>query len=183
MNLVALLAQTSAVILMAQSEPVAKDTARTPTFRDYPATEVFTGEAVDAILTTAEERRYRTRIREGVSKGRGVWNGSWKHPVESPGPNFAGHYYVIRWGCGSECLMMAVVDAISGRVFGSPLNGSGTELYVSMDPLSDVKIDFRRDSSLMVLRNGCAGARKECGVYYFDWRNDASDSLSALSLT
>jgi len=45
-------------------------------------------------------------------------------------------------------------------------------MNVSMDPLSDVEIDFQRDSALMILRNGCAGPRKDCGVNYFNWRDD-----------
>ena len=127
---------------------------------------------MDTALATTQQRLFRTRIRNGVSKGLGVWNGSWKDPLKSSGPNFAGHYYVIRWGCGSNCLMMAVVDAKDGKVHGPPLNGAGTELYVSMDPMSDVEIDFRRDSSLIVLHNACRYARRECGVYYFNWQND-----------
>jgi hypothetical protein len=36
-----------------------------------------------------------------------------------------------------------------------------------MDPLTDREIDFQPDSRLMILRNGCLGARSKCGVYYF----------------
>jgi hypothetical protein len=68
--------------------------------------------------------------------------------------------------------MMAVVDAQTGKVHGPPLSGVGTELYVPMDPLSDVEIDFRPQSSLMVLRNACKDARRECGIYYFNWASD-----------
>jgi hypothetical protein len=168
-----LFANISAGVLMSQPVTSVQDAGLTPGFRDYPVTEVFTGAPADPIFTSAEQRRYRTRIREGVAKGRGVWSGGWKdNPVETREPNFAGHYYVIRWGCGSQSLMMAVVDAVTGSVYGSPLTGDGTSLYVSMDPLSDFDIDFHRDSSLMVLRNGCAKARAECGVYYFNWRGD-----------
>jgi hypothetical protein len=123
------------------------------------------------------QKRYQTRIREEVSKGEGVWSGSWKNPVRSSGPNFAEHYYVIRWSCGSDCLMMAVVDAKSGTVYSPPLSGAGTELYVPMDMLGDREIDFRRDSSLMVLRNACKQARRECGVYYFNWKDDHFDLI------
>ena len=33
------------------------------------------------------------------------------------------------------------------------------------------EIDFQPNSSLMVLRNACKAAWKECGVYYFNWKN------------
>jgi hypothetical protein len=41
-----------------------------------------------------------------------------------------------------------------------------------MDMLSDREIDFQRDSTLMILRNACKGARSGCGVYHFNWNND-----------
>lgn len=164
-NKIGLVVFLSGLILTAQP--------RVPTYRDYPAPEIFTGVPAAAILASAQQQRFRTRIREGVSNGSGVWNGSWKDPIKSSGPNFAGHYYVIRWGCGSNCLMMAVVDAQSGRVYSPPLGGKGDEeLYVPMDPLGDHEIDFQRDSSLMVLRNACKESRRECGVYYFNWQDD-----------
>lgn len=155
---------------MVLSGALSKD--RLPTFRDYPVTEIFNGLPAAPILATAQQRRFRARIRDGVSKGSGVWSGNWKDPIESSGPNFAGHYYVIRWGCGSDCLMMAVVDAQSGKVYDPPLSAPGEELHVPMDILSDREIDFHRESTLMVLRNGCKEARRECGVYYFNWYDD-----------
>jgi hypothetical protein len=149
-------------------------TRAVPRFEEYPAKNVFKGKPVPPVLATPEERQYRTRIREGVSTGRGVWTGSWKDAKEKPGPNFAGHYIVIRWGCGSDCLMMAIVDAVTGKVYPPPLSGAGTELFVPMDIMSDREIDFRLDSTLMVLRNACRTARTQCGVYYFDWQDDRS---------
>ena len=32
------------------------------------------------------------------------------------GPNFAGHFTFIKWGCGTSCLSYAIVDAISGKI-------------------------------------------------------------------
>jgi len=71
--------------------------------------------------------------------------------------------------------MMAVVDAVTGKVYGSPIPGVGTDLYVSTDVMSEKQIDFRPDSSLMVFRNACRGARTECGVYYFNFKNGHFD--------
>jgi hypothetical protein len=137
-----------------------------PRFADYPATGIFQGTPAPPILTTPEQLNYRTRIRNGVAKGEGVWTGTGRNPVPHKTPNFAGHYFVIRWGCGSNCLMMAVVDAKTGKVHGSPMPGHGTGFFLNMDPTVDVDIDFHPDSRLMILRNGCLGARSKCGVYY-----------------
>jgi hypothetical protein len=164
------LAMFAASIVPAQGN--AASSRPTPRFRDYPVNEKFQGPSAEPVFATPEQRRYRSRIHSGILNGTGVWNGSWKHPATASEPNFAGHYYVIRWGCGSNCLMMAIVDGQTGRIYNPPLSGAGTELYVPMDMLGDGEIDFEPNSSLMILRNACAEARKECGVYYFNWENN-----------
>ena len=172
LRMLGVLAFLTTSILTAQASGPSNVSEDAPAFRDYLVGEVFKDVAAEPIFSSAQQRRFRTRIRDGVSKGSGVWNGSWKNPIKSSGPNFAGHYYVVRWGCGSDCLMLAIVDAQSGKVYDPPLSAKGEELYLPMDPLSDVEIDFRVDSSLMILRNACKEARRECGVYYFNWQND-----------
>jgi len=47
-----------------------------------------------------ELKNFRTVITEEASKG----------------PNFAGHFTFIQWGCGTSCLSYAIVDAISGKI-------------------------------------------------------------------
>jgi hypothetical protein len=32
------------------------------------------------------------------------------------GPNFAGHFTVVTWGCGTACQVTAVVDAVTGAL-------------------------------------------------------------------
>ncbi|MCU1339442.1 MAG: hypothetical protein JWO19_5023 [Bryobacterales bacterium] len=148
-------------------------TERTPRFEDYPVAEIFTDTPVAPILSTPETRQYRTRIRNGVLTGADVWNGSWKNPIKRNGPNFAGHYFVIRWGCGSQCVTMATVDAKTGTVYAPPLSEKGS-LYVPLDNLSAMEIDFRPNSSLLVLRNACPDFRNRnsCGTYYFNWKDN-----------
>jgi len=67
--------------------------------------------------------------------------------------------------------MMAVVDARNGKVHSPPLSGTGTGLYVPMDPMSGRNIDSHRNSTLMTLRNACKTGRTECGVYYFNFQH------------
>jgi hypothetical protein len=150
--------------------------ARTPRFEDYPAKGVFTGTPAAPILATAEQRKFRTRIRNGVSIGSDVWVGSYKNPIKSKGPNFAGHYFVIRWGCGSQCVMMATVDAETGKVYEPPL-ADKTSLWVPLDNLSEMETDLRPDSSLLILRNACRDLkdRRTCGTYYFNWKENHFD--------
>lgn len=70
-------------------------------FDRYPAGKVYRGHPAAAKLVTAEQREFRTVLRNGAKKG----------------PNFAGHFTVVEWGCGSNCIAIAVVDAITGVVY------------------------------------------------------------------
>jgi hypothetical protein len=48
---------------------------------------------------------YRTTIREGY---------------KATGLNFAGHYCLVYWGCGSDCQHAAIVDLKTGIVYDGP---------------------------------------------------------------
>jgi hypothetical protein len=149
-----------------------------PRFEDYPVNEVFTGKPAPPILATADQRMFRSRIRNGLATQSDVWIGSYKNPTKAKGPNFAGHYFVIRWGCGSQCVMMAIVDAKTGKVYNPPLADQDS-LWVPLDNLSEMETDLRPDSSLMILRNACRDFkdRKTCGTYYFNWKNNHFDLI------
>lgn len=51
--------------------------------------------------TDSNSRQFITKIKEGC-KEKGV--------------NFAGHYTIVEWGCGTSCQEMAIVDRISGQI-------------------------------------------------------------------
>ena len=72
---------------------------RIPQFKDYPAVGKYAGKNAPVIIT-ADDRRFRTRLREAAQEK----------------PNFAGHYIITAWGCGTGCLMGAVIDANTGKV-------------------------------------------------------------------
>jgi hypothetical protein len=145
------------IALVAAISCFAQDrSAHTPAFEDYPVKEAFNGVPHAPILVTPEQREYRTRVRDGVEKGWGVRiNGESDKQQNTPGPNFAGHYIVIVWGCGSPCLMMAVCDAATGAVYNPPLSARGLALSVLVLPDSvggNASIAYRRDSRLMIIR-------------------------------
>ncbi len=70
-------------------------------FAQYPAPAPYKGKPAPPKLTTRSQREFRTVLRQGAQKG----------------PNFAGHYTVVEWGCGSNCVVFAVVDAANGKVY------------------------------------------------------------------
>jgi hypothetical protein len=122
-----------------------------PRFRDYRIKTVYQGEPTTPIITK-EFRGFRTRIREGAKSG-----------VE-----FAGHYTIPRWGCGTECNGFVVVDSISGKVYdgfgvaGLPFNWieehGGDEAIPRME--------FYPDSRLLKI-NACPN-EENCGFYDYE---------------
>jgi len=60
-----------------------------PKHEKDPVAEIFQGTPAAPILATAEQRMYRTRIRNGVANGAGVWTGNGGAMARQPGPNFA----------------------------------------------------------------------------------------------
>lgn len=150
-----------------------------PRFEDFPVSAVYGCRPATPILATATQRVYRTRIRRGVLYGEGVLHRSPAPGMVPNRPNFAGRYIVIGWGCGSQCAMMAVVDAVTGTVHNPPLARRGSELWVPFDNQSEMNVDYRVGSELLILRNGCRDFRNRatCGVYYFRWQNDRFETL------
>jgi hypothetical protein len=71
----------------------------TPKFDEYPA-EVYRGRNAKVRLDTPDAKNYRTRLREASRQK----------------PNFAGHYVLVTWGCGTQCQYGAVVNVLNGRV-------------------------------------------------------------------
>ena len=153
---------------------------RLPRFEDFPVTEIFKQTPAEPVLAAPEERRFRTVIRQGVSKGSGVEDGITGEEVAVRGPNFAGHYAIVKWGCGSPCLMAAIVDLKSGTVYPPPFHdGSGHSYFqvpwaFPMEP----PLAYRLDSRLLIA-NICEadkgvqlGGRvgyepQKCGAHYF----------------
>ncbi len=54
------------------------------------------------------------------------------------GPNFAGHFVIASWGCGTECQAFAIIDNITGDVY-------------FPDFVSEFGQEFRVDSNLLVI--------------------------------
>jgi hypothetical protein len=95
-----------------------------PQFDDYLARDTFPSPPAGVDLRSAPgARRYRTRLTEGAKEG----------------PNFAGHYTVVEWGCGSPCWQFAIIDARTGQI----LLYDPKAFYIR-PPL------FRRDSRLLI---------------------------------
>jgi hypothetical protein len=122
-----------------------------PRFRDYRVKNIYQGEPAKPIITK-EFRGFRTRIREGAESD-----------VE-----FAGHYTIPRWGCGTECNGFVIVDSISGKVYeGFGVAGLPFD-WVEEHGGDDVipRMEFYAYSRLLKI-NACPN-EENCGLYDYE---------------
>lgn len=140
---------TFAVLLLGQAAVSAADP---PNFAAYPSAARFDGRNAAPVLATAEARRFRTMIRDGARQK----------------PNFDGHYIVATWGCGTDCEMGAIIDAISGKVVSLPVV-AGAPQDANWD---SNHFDYRLDSRLLVM-NGMIGEEPPMGTHYFTFDGSA----------
>jgi ankyrin repeat protein len=124
----------------ARPEPTAWRELRQPRFDDFSVSAVYKGPHAPVDLSSnPEAQTYRTRLREGVKKP----------------PNFAGHYVLVEWGCGTECTVYMMVDVKNGRVFDAPQALMGGT--------------FRLNSSLFIATADTNNA--SYGSSFFHWSN------------
>lgn len=123
-----------------------------PKFEDYPAQVMPAAKRVAPKLTTPAQRRFRTTILDSVAKG----------------PNFAGHFTIAEWGCGSGCLQFVVVDLETGEVHESPFGSLPKAVFCAGESAEgETGLLYHADSSLLIAR-GCPNF-KNCGAVYYQW--------------
>ena len=133
-------------------------TAKLPSFDEYKVSETYKGKPAEPRLTTAFAREFGPAIREGAAKG----------------PNFAGNFSIVQWGCGSDCIQMAVIDEKSGTVFRGPfgtLAFSAELIWHGNGPEADrfEPVSFRLDSGLLVVRGCPEENERNCAWFYHEW--------------
>lgn len=137
-----------------------------PRSRDYPA-KPYTGvNAAPDVRSDPRSKRYRTQL------------SGWAREKS----NFAGHYILATWGCGTSCTEIAIIDAISGKVFHPPGARSNFIDNVDGDLLDDTDSSPRRAdfgalrysvrSRLLVLIGTPEQREENRGISYFVWDSD-----------
>lgn len=142
---------------------------RTPTFAQYSAkVEKIRNISVD-LKSHRNARMYRTNLRNAAKEG----------------VNFAGHYILTGWGCGTNCLEWAIIDARTGRVF-FPKEFEGVGFGFCDLPKNAMPGDtpkttednngplYSKANSRMVVLTGFTGGgidnrRAKCGNFFFEW--------------
>ena len=129
-----------------ESGPI-RDTLRPPSFEDYPAGPIYGGKIANPdFATNPGARRFQTVIRERVKNG----------------PNFAGRYTLVWWGCGTGCQSIVVVNDSTGTIYDGVSTSNGP--------------DVREDSRLMIDSPGDdtpSPGSANCSSHFYIWEGSA----------
>jgi hypothetical protein len=162
-----------AMAFSASAQTVKYEPKNPPRFQDFPVTETWKQPPAPLKLTTGSERMFRTQL---INAGKEA-------------PNFAGHYRITYWGCGSVCSAGALIDLQTGDAFPLPLanpNGTGWDKWImcaaSFEGTDD---EFKVNSRLMIVRCGmnCSEQLQNNipNTLYFLWERDRFRQLLFIS--
>ncbi len=107
-----------------------------PKFEFYSIDEIYSGRIAEPDFNSKPEAAtFRGAIRTAMSRG----------------VNFAGHYVVAEWGCGTSCQDHAIIDAQSGEIihYGLPseygaMARSTSSLLVLNNPQDEISQNYRQ---------------------------------------
>ncbi len=148
-----------------------KNKAKLPKPDNY-AVQLYVGKVHAPVLESKHHRMFRTTIRESA-KG---------------GVNFAGHYVIADWGCGTGCTQFVVLDALTGTVVDPPFQWvefhywaflSKNPKWAAYEPkwtCFDGFLTYKRDSSLLVVE-GCV-SKRQCGRTFYEMKDGHLAQLS-----
>ncbi len=136
---------------------------KAPKFGDYPTkTEAGNPSAKLDLTSNPIAKRYRTVLRLAMTEG----------------ANFAGHYRMSVWGCGTSCAMFAVVNLNTGKVITATQiavvigNNLDADDFMPGPNSDDWGFRFRIDSNLLVVLGTPDEDESRSGAYYFALRGE-----------
>ena len=129
---------------------------KAPTFEQYAARVEKAGKINVNLASHRNARTYRTNLREAAKSG----------------VNFAGHYVVAEWGCGTNCMQAGIVDARNGKAY-FPIELEGMSSGACDIPDETELTEYKPNSRLLILSghrgNDANKMQRACGVYYYEW--------------
>jgi hypothetical protein len=131
-----------------------------PRFSQYPATVEKPRVKAINFKTSPDARSFRTRLGDGLREG----------------VNFAGHYAMVGWGCGTGCISGAIVDTRTGNVYWPEQFNAFGVLYTEGN-YAYPPVEYKKNSRLLVI-HGIPGEKnddapaKPSGSYYYEWKNN-----------
>lgn len=136
------------------------DAAQIPAFTAFPAPELFKGPAEKPVLRGPRQKQFESQIRQQAQ----------------PPSNFAGHYKIAEWGCGSACVSIAIIDLKTGEVYDGPFSTLGYGIPYRYEGGS-AELEYKPQSRLLIVR-GCP-EDKNCATYYYEWNSNRFRQLRA----
>ena len=133
-----------------------------PAFGQYPAkVEKVRAKTID-FSHSPGAGTFRTRLREALAEG----------------VNFAGHFVVAGWGCGTGCISGGIIDARDGRVY-FPKQFNDIAVWYNDSGYTEKPISYRKNSRMFVV-SGISGDQEDrpgeeslWGDYYYEWKNNS----------
>jgi hypothetical protein len=134
-------------------------------FTDYPATELFDGKPkkivwpADLDVNDPHNEKLISAVKLTLPRN----------------SNFAGHYAIVEYSCGSSCHSMVVIDMKTGEVFDNvPFSALDVNLDSRDGPVYK-GLAFKKQSRLLVA-SGCFDfdqpeSKHECGTKYFEFKS------------
>ena len=141
-----------AILLVASGCGARASAPETPTFDAFPAPVMIGKPAAVNLNSHSGSRKFRTALRIGASEG----------------PNFAGHFTVVTWGCGTDCVQHALIDAKTGTVFFPPEIATIFTFWGGPESPGVQEAQFRIDSALLILA-GQTPTHSDLGLTYLRW--------------
>lgn len=134
------------LVLLAAAGLPAQTPAPRPSFSDYPAGKIYQGPAAAPKLDKHDQDYSEMIVSDAKAK-----------------VQFAGHYTVPLFTCGSDCSMFYIVDSITGKVYDGlavvEFPDTWEDRFSSVPP----RVEFHPQSRLLKV-SGCVNESK-CGYY------------------
>ena len=146
--------------------------------RDIPRFEAFSTAAIPNLKPAEVDlkshqraKQYRTKLREGAAEG----------------PNFAGQFTVVGWGCGTSCIQWAIVDAKIGGVYFPPHEiASISTVHVDIaegEPEPHFYgLRFRLDSTLLMILGAPNEDESREGILFYQWTGKSFKFLKSYNI-
>jgi hypothetical protein len=159
---------SACVLLFSTSIPAQGQ--RVPTFAQHRVrVEQLRSVNVD-LSSNKDARRFRTNLRNAAKDG----------------VNFAGHYILTSWGCGTNCNDAAVIDAHNGKVY-FPRQLAGFGLGFESWLGNDDPLEFNPGSSLLILKGYAPSELNKKhpsgGYFYYVWTGSALRQIKFVKKT
>jgi len=123
---------------------------------------VYTGKlAAPNFKTDRAAYMFRTQIRD---------------QCKSKGVNFAGHYTVVKWGCGSDCQTVAIVDRLDGEIYYSKLSEINDEIAYGFKSRPDSRM-LILNSDLLERHKGYVSCSSVMNVEAIEWTHNKARRL------